>query len=393
MSSAETRILTAISNAELDRRWTVLRTAMAADGLDAIVVQSQNDWLGGAVKWLTDLPATNGYPRTVLFFADGPMTVIDMGPFGVHRSLDHDPVHRGVGEIFATPAFLSIAYTHDYEGRLASDALKRQGCKHIGIVGPGGLPHGLVSLLQREHATVDATDLFNRLTAIKSPEEIALIRRTAELQDAVFARVLAAIKPGMRDIDVTSLAQHEGQLLGSEQGIFLGCSARLGSVAGFVPRHLQGRTIQPGDHFALLIEINGPGGFYAEIARTIVLGRASNELLEGFAQVLAAQDHTLSLIRPGANPAEIAAAHDDWMQAHGLPPELRLYAHGQGYDMVERPMIRVDETMPIAEHMCLAVHPGFETPRMFAVICDNYMVEANGPSACLHHTEKKIFEI
>jgi Xaa-Pro aminopeptidase len=81
------------------------------------------------------------------------------------------------------------------------------------------------------------------------------------------------------------------------------------------------------------------------------------------------------------------------MRARGLPPETRLYAHGQGYDMVERPMIRRDETMRLAEGMCLAVHPGYETDALFAVICDNYLVEADGPSACLHRTEKRIFEL
>jgi hypothetical protein len=66
------RITAAISDAELNRRWAALRTAMATEALDAIVVQSSNDWLGGAVKWLTDLPATNGYPRTVLSAAPPP---------------------------------------------------------------------------------------------------------------------------------------------------------------------------------------------------------------------------------------------------------------------------------------------------------------------------------
>ena len=56
-----------------------------------------------------------------------------------------------------------------------------------------------------------------------------------------------------------------------------------------------------------------------------------------------AQDHTLSLMKPGADPAEIARAHDAWMTARGLPPEKRLYAHGQGYDLVERPLIRADD--------------------------------------------------
>jgi Xaa-Pro aminopeptidase len=156
---------------------------------------------------------------------------------------------------------------------------------------------------------------------------------------------------------------------------------------------MQGRTIEKGDHFSLLIEVNGSGGFYTEIARTIVLGRASQELRDGFAAVKAAQEHTLSLIRPGASCREIAAAHDAWMRARGLPPELRLYAHGQGYDMVERPLIRADETWSLERDMCLAVHPGYETGAIFAVICDNYMVEAHGPGPCLHATEKRIFEI
>ena len=29
---------------------------------------------------------------------------------------------------------------------------------------------------------------------------------------------------------------------------------------------------------------------------------------------------------------------------------------------------------------------------MWTTICDNYMVEANGVSDCLHKTEKKVFE-
>jgi Xaa-Pro aminopeptidase len=81
------------------------------------------------------------------------------------------------------------------------------------------------------------------------------------------------------------------------------------------------------------------------------------------------------------------------MRGHGFPAELRLYCHGQGYDLVERPLVRADETMTLAAGMNLAVHPGYETDAIFAVICDNYLVEATGPSECLHKTEKKIFEV
>src|SRR6267154_459206 len=161
----------------------------------------------------------------------------------------------------------------------------------------------------------------------------------------------------------------------------------------FAPRHFQGRTLKAGDHLVLLIENNGPGGFFAEIARTLVLGKASNEIIDAFEAMKEAQVHTLSLMKPGASCRDIANAHDDYMKKHGFPPELRLYAHSQGYDMVERPMLRADETMLIEENMNFAIHPGYETATMWTTICDNYMVEQNGVGECMHKTAKKVFEV
>lgn len=391
------RLFNPVSHGELDRRWTAVRKAMADQGVDALIVQNNNDWLGGYAKWLTDHPATNGYPKTVVFHAEDWMTVIDMGPHGGRRRLGgNDEVHRGVGEILTTPAFTSAAYTDEYHAELVVSDIKRRNYKAIGIAGGGALPHKFMTRIDRELAPirlVDITEAVDWLKAIKSPEEIVAIRKAAHMQDEIFIRLLAKVKPGMRDTDITALAQYEGRLLGSEQGLFLGTSAPLGVRSGFADRYQQGRTLRPGEHFTILIENNGPGGFYTELARTMVFGKATPQLLDGFAAMKAAQDHTLSLIKPGASCRDIAAAHDEYMQARNFPPELRLYCHGQGYDLVERPLVRHDETMTLAAGMNLAVHPGYETDAMFAVICDNYLVEANGPSECLHRTEKKIFEI
>ena len=74
MSIASERVITAISDRELDRRWRAAREEMDARKIDALIMQNSNDWLGGYVKWFTDLPATNGYPKTVIFHAADPMT-------------------------------------------------------------------------------------------------------------------------------------------------------------------------------------------------------------------------------------------------------------------------------------------------------------------------------
>src|SRR5262249_61533637 len=115
---------------EVGRRWAAVRKAMADQGVDALIVQSNNDWLGGHAKWLTDHPATNGYPKTVVFHANDWMTVVDMGPRGGRRRLGgNDEVHRGAGEILTTPAFTSVAYTDEYQRDLAVSDIKRHRCK------------------------------------------------------------------------------------------------------------------------------------------------------------------------------------------------------------------------------------------------------------------------
>ncbi len=387
-----------MSDAELARRWRAIRGAMDEQGIDALLMQSNNDWLGGAVRWFTDIPANNGYPRTVIFPRNEPMFAVEMGPFEGRRTLGAgDRVHRGVAEVRTSPAFSSVAYTAPYDARLAANILLERGYRTVGLVAGGHLPHATVATvaeaLSSRARLVDASDLVDAVKAIKSEEEVALIRECATLQDAVFAHVLEVIRPGMRDLEVAAAAWRHAQLLGSEQGVILGASAPLGRPATFAGRHFQGRRLVVGDHLSILIEVNGPGGYYAELARTIVLGRASAELLDGFAAVHEAQNATLRHMRPGAACGAIAAAHDAFMQSLGLPIERRLYSHGQGCDMVERPLIRRDETMPLRSGMCLAVHPGYATASLFAVICDNYLIGPKGPGECLHRTEKKIFEV
>ena len=261
------------------------------------------------------------------------------------------------------------------------EELKRRGYRTIGWVGSGAMPHRFVARVERELdgkvQFVDATEFIDALKAIKSEEEKALIRRAAQMQDEVFKRVLRE-NPPRHDATTTSRRWRNTKAACSAASrvSFSARRRRSGRHRVFSTAISRRAGSHPGEHFTLLIENNGPGGFYTEIARTMVLGKASNELIDGFESMKEAQAHTLQLLKPGASCAEIARRHDEHMRSRGLPPELRLYAHGQGYDLVERPLIRADETMTIEKNMNLAVHPGYETPSIFAVICDNYLIEA-----------------
>jgi Xaa-Pro aminopeptidase len=398
MSDAAERINHPISSAELERRWAAVRKTMAERRIDALLMQANNDFMGGYVKYFTDVPATNGYSVTVVFPRDERMTVIAMGPEGLVRDLppNGDPLRRGVARFMGTPSFASAVYTAENDARLAEKALAGYGSGTIGLLGTAAMSFSLVDYLKRalpKATFVDASDLVDRVKAVKSAEEIAFMRRVAAMQDAAMQAVFSAIRPGMRDLEVAAVAERFGRSHGSEQGLFLCASGPVGTAAAFGNRHVQNRVIRAGDQFTLLIENSGAGGFYTEIGRTCVLGRASEEMHEEFAFVVEAQKFTTSLLKPGASCREIWNTYNAYLREHGKPEEQRLHCHSQGYDMVERPLVRYDETMTIGRDMVVSCHPTYVTARTYSWVCDNFLIGAHCVTERLHQLPQKIFEL
>jgi len=397
MASTQPRAVNAVSIGELQRRWRALRVQMSARGIDALIVQNSSDWVGGYIRWFSNQPATNGYPSSLVFPLEGGISFIEQGPFGgVRIAGDAELQATGIARRLTTPSYPSVAYSGGYDADIAVDELRRLGARRVGLVAPASMYHSfgrrLGEMLQGSEI-VDATDMVDRIKAIKSPEERAFIREVAAMQDEVMQRVSHYIRPGLRDFEVAAYAQYVGQQLGSEQGIFLCSSAPWGQAASFRPRSMQGRTMEIGDVYSLLVENNGAGGYYTELSRIFVLGRAPQELREAHAAVIDAQRFALSLLVPGASCKQIFAQHNVYLKQRSLPEERRLSVHGMGYDMVERPLVRNDEDMLIEEHMAIVCHPGILNERMFVHNTDIYLIEAQGPSECLHRTPKQIFEI
>ena len=399
MPDASERVNHPLPSRELERRWALIRAAMEERGIDVLLAQANNDFMGGYVKYLTDLPATNGYALTVVLPRDEPMTVIGQGPFGLDQRLppEGDGVRRGVGRLMGVPSYSSALYSAGYDAELAAKALDGYRGATIGLLGTAAISFALIDGLKRGALStasfVDASDAVDPIKAVKSEDELDFVRRTAAAQDRAMEAAFATIKPGMRELDVAAVAEHVGHELGSEQGLFLTYSAPAGSPGQIVNRHLQGRVLREGDQFSLLVENNGPGGFYCELGRTAVLGQATSEMHEQQAFVLEAQRFCLDLLKPGADPPAMWDAYNRFMRENGRSEEKRVHFHGQGYDMVERPLIRFDETMPVAAKMYFALHPAFSTEHTYSWACDNFLVCEGGAIERLHRLPQRIFEL
>ena len=112
--------------------------------------------------------------------------------------------------MLTTPSYASAHYTKDYDPELACKALKPFANGTIGYVGTYQMSFALLDYIKRAFPKarfVDASELVDRIKVIKSAEEMELVKRAAAMQDGAMAAAFAAIKPGMRDIEVSAIAQ------------------------------------------------------------------------------------------------------------------------------------------------------------------------------------------
>ena len=385
-----------ISAGELERRWKAVREMMKRDRIDSLIIRNDESFLGGPIKWFTDLPATTNYPVTAIFPVDEEMSLITHGAPPPGEAGPAPWAVRGVKKRLSSNYFPSALYTNPYDAELAVGVLKEKKDAVIGLVGKAFIPVSFFEYLSKDlpgAKFVDATDQIDHLMAIKSPEEIELIKSVAALQDNAMEHVRKTIRPGKKEFEVFAEAQYSCTMQGSYRYVILVGSGRQGTAVSFMPPQYQNRTIQDGDQVSILIEVNGPSGLWTELGRVITMGKPSQQLQDAFGIALEAQKISLNLLKPGASPKDAWDANNAFLEKNGFFPERRAYAHGQGYHFVERPLIRNDEPMKIQVGMNLTVHPTAANRTVWAGLTDNFIITESGPGPCIHKNPKEIIVI
>ena len=171
-----------------------IETALRGHGIEVLIAQANNDFMGGYVKYFTDMPATNGYPNTVVFPKDDEMTVVCQGPFNGDGKPPGD-IWRGVKRMLTTPSYESAHYTQYYDPELAAKALQPYAKATIGFVGIYQMSFAMGDYIMKKFPGarfVDASEMVDRIKVIKSPEELELVKRCAIMQDGAMKAALEA---------------------------------------------------------------------------------------------------------------------------------------------------------------------------------------------------------
>ena len=216
-----------------------------------------------------------------------------------------------------------------------------------------------------------ADDILERMRMVKSPAELELIRRAADVGIGWMRTMMEAVEPGRTEGEVIG----EGlRYLAANGGFPYDAAIASGSRSQYffsrlgIPTWDARRTIEEGDlvHIDAWAAIDG---YYTDFVRSTVAGRKPSseqrELLEGAVAII---DHIIEAVRPGVAIGELYERGASWMVDNGFG-EHRAELESSGTDFgnlfpafghsfgagLEPPWIIDGETTLVEENMCLAI--------------------------------------
>lgn len=239
---------------------------------------------------------------------------------------------------------------------------------------------------------VSATSFVEELRRVKTADEIATIRKAAELSDRGYQRFVETAEAGMAEYELVAEVESFLKSRGAEDNFMLIASGGV-EVTGMKPP--TERRLQTGD--SVTTELTPQvDGYWAQICRTLVIGEPGSKQLEAFAIFAEAQKAAEDLLRPGVNIADVARVQNDVFRKYGYgdytgPKYTRVRGHNLGLHPDENPYVLEDVNYIVKEGMVVIAHPNTYLPLSgYMVFGDTLLVTADG-CVTLNSTERKLF--
>lgn len=185
---------------------------------------------------------------------------------------------------------------------------------------------------------IDAADLFRLIRVVKTPDELAALKRAAELNERACIAASQAVAPGMTELEVAAVfASEVGKGLGKWQWFHM-CSGRR-TIGIFPPTD---KKLAKGEFWkfdAGLVLDN----YQADTGWGGVVGEPSDEQARIWEATVAGFEAALSEVKAGALPSKIYHALLDGTRDGGLPEHNGNFAgHAIGLEQRELPYILTD---------------------------------------------------
>ncbi len=204
---------------------------------------------------------------------------------------------------------------------------------------------------------VGISDVIASMRAVKSDEEIAIIRRATEISDKAILSLQKFIKQGVTEKEVRDELEHQMRLLGADGPAFDSIVA-FGEHTSVPHAHCGAKKLEKGD--LILIDFGAKVDSYcSDMTRTMAFGEPSAQLKAIYSAVQFAQKYTLNGIKSGLTGKEVDSFAREYLCSRGLGEYFTHGSgHGLGLDIHEYPSLAVNSTDVLSKNMVITCEPG-----------------------------------
>jgi Xaa-Pro dipeptidase len=204
---------------------------------------------------------------------------------------------------------------------------------------------------------------------VKSPTEIALMQKAAEVTLAAYRHTVPRIERGMTPEDIAALMSSAHKALGARPEFEL---ILLGEASAYPHGSGKPQSVKEGD--VVLMDCGcSVHGYQSDISRTFVFGEPNAEQRKVWKQMREGQRIAIETARvgvpAGAVDDAVRAQYEKWGYGPGykLPGTSHRTGHGIGLDGHEPVNLVHGETTKLAPHMCFSDEPGIYLPGKFGI--------------------------
>ncbi len=239
-------------------------------------------------------------------------------------------------------------------------AIARLGLRRIGYE-PARMTcefyESLKSRLPMKSSLEPAAGWVEELRMVKSPAEIARIRRSVETNSRAFEQAVSRVRPGMKEQDLAAELEYRMRRLGAEKPSFETIVA--GGTRSARP-HAQptAARLQSGD--LVVVDMGAvEDGYCSDMTRMLFLGAASAKVKRTYRAVLEAQLAGIDAVRAGASTVRVDRAVRQVLKGYGLDRAfVHSTGHGLGLEIHELPRIGKRDKSKLQAGMAITIEPG-----------------------------------
>lgn len=280
------------------------------------------------------------------------------------------PRKDGVNAIIAEEGIKTVAYEDDLVTVAALNAMKRD-FPDVEFVSVG--------------------NIIKEMMEYKDETELENIRIAQRITDEAFAEVLKLLTPNMKETDVAAEIEYQMKKRGASDKSFdtIAVSGTNSARPHGVPRPV---TLEKGFltmDFGCLYN-----GYCSDMTRTVVIGKADEEMKKVYNTVLKAQLAAIEAVREGMTGAELDKIARDIIDGAGYEGCFgHSLGHGVGLLIHEPLYISKSGVKPLTKGHVFTIEPGIYIKGKYGVrIEDMIQMTANGPLDITHST-KELIEI